>query len=349
VALATAGEGYSGQTVLHFKNAISAVFRLAKKLRLYPEENPAAGVELPEVKAQRRPVLNWEEARRALAHLPSPVREMAILGMTTSLGAAELTGIRLKHANLTNGIVCVEGEALAPYSIAVRENYYHGQYGSLKTGSRCRNLAITPELAEMLRTLVLRSKRQDSEAPLFQSRTGTPVCVHNISTRIFRPLGRKLGFPITWHSFRRACATFADQLGASLGERMAVMGHTTSRMTLHYSMPMSSAGERSRPRSWNDCSNRRVSCNDTIVLHPASERYQQEGVPMCPECVQNLSICLPKGRGSQRIEAGKSLKTGRRGWTRTSDHLLRRQVLYPPELRARTALSPTSSVTIVLE
>jgi integrase len=236
VALATAGEGYSGQTVLHFKNAISAVFRLAKKLRLYPEENPAAGVELPEVKAQRRPVLNWEEARRALAHLPSPVREMAILGMTTSLGAAELTGIRLKHANLTDGIVCVEGEALAPYSIAVRENYYHGQYGSLKTGSRCRNLAITPELAEMLRTLVLRSKRQDSEAPLFQSRTGTPVCVHNISTRIFRPLGRKLGFPITWHSFRRACATFADQLGVSLGERMAVMGHTTSRMTLHYSI-----------------------------------------------------------------------------------------------------------------
>jgi integrase len=27
---------------------------------------------------------------------------------------------------------------------------------------------------------------------------------------------------------------------------------------------------------------------------------------------------------------------GRRGWTRTSDHLLRRQVLYPPELRARS-------------
>ena len=27
--------------------------------------------------------------------------------------------------------------------------------------------------------------------------------------------------------------------------------------------------------------------------------------------------------------------TGRRGWTRTSDPLLRRQMLYPPELRAR--------------
>src|ERR1700733_6517957 len=31
-------------------------------------------------------------------------------------------------------------------------------------------------------------------------------------------------------------------------------------------------------------------------------------------------------------------EVGRRGWTRTSDHLLRRQVLYPPELRARMLL-----------
>ena len=28
-------------------------------------------------------------------------------------------------------------------------------------------------------------------------------------------------------------------------------------------------------------------------------------------------------------------RNGRRGWTRTSDHRLRRPVLYPPELRAR--------------
>lgn len=60
--------------------------------------------------------------------------------------------------------------------------------------------------------------------------------MHNISNRIFRPLGRKLGFSITWHSFRRACATFADQLGAPLGERMAIMGHSTSKMTLYYSI-----------------------------------------------------------------------------------------------------------------
>src|SRR5580704_17828826 len=31
-----------------------------------------------------------------------------------------------------------------------------------------------------------------------------------------------------------------------------------------------------------------------------------------------------------------SQRIGRPGWTRTSDHLLRRQVLYPPELQAPT-------------
>src|SRR5579859_1934159 len=38
--------------------------------------------------------------------------------------------------------------------------------------------------------------------------------------------------------------------------------------------------------------------------------------------------------GTQVVE-----RYGRRGWTRTSDHLLRRQVLYPPELRALGRLS----------
>ena len=42
-----------------------------------------------------------------------------------------------------------------------------------------------------------------------------------------------------------------------------------------------------------------------------------------------------------RVSGGPLLyvieRIGRRGWTRTSDHLLRRQVLYPPELRARVS------------
>ncbi len=39
--------------------------------------------------------------------------------------------------------------------------------------------------------------------------------------------------------------------------------------------------------------------------------------------------------------------SGRRGWTRTSDPLLRRQMLYPPELRARErqALIPNVPIT----
>jgi hypothetical protein len=38
-------------------------------------------------------------------------------------------------------------------------------------------------------------------------------------------------------------------------------------------------------------------------------------------------------------------RCGRPGWTRTSDHLLRRQVLYPPELRAQ--IIKTSQPTLL--
>ena len=42
------------------------------------------------------------------------------------------------------------------------------------------------------------------------------------------------------------------------------------------------------------------------------------------------------GASETNLEVADSTdEVGRRGWTRTSDHLLRRQVLYPPELRAR--------------
>lgn len=50
---------------------------------------------------------------------------------------------------------------------------------------------------------------------------------------------------------------------------------------------------------------------------------------------------FPKDRGFRDraprigVEPRKSLKTGRTGWTRTSDPLLRRQMLYPTELQAQ--------------
>jgi integrase len=119
----------------------------------------------------------------------------------------------------------------------VRENWYRGQRGSLKTGKRCRNVPLDRELWEALAALIARSPyRDDPEAPLFASRNGTPVDAHNIANRVFRPLGKKLGFPITWHAFRRAHSSFTGELSdLPIEDRIATMGHADARMTLYYS------------------------------------------------------------------------------------------------------------------
>jgi len=229
--------GLAAQTVLHRKNCVSAIFHHAKRLRMYRDENPAEGVTVGEVVHEKRPTLTWERARRAVCGLATPYREMALLSMATSMGAAELAGLRQRWCNLTDGIVTVEGQVLAPHSVAVRENWYAGRRGSLKTGRRCRNLPITSELSEMIRDVVARARVQDPEAPVFQGRTGKPVDAHNASNRYLRPLGKRLGFPVTWYAFRRAHSTFAGQVpGLALEDRRATMGHADAELSLYYSV-----------------------------------------------------------------------------------------------------------------
>lgn len=236
---AVRSEDYSWQTALHCQKTISRVFRLAKKLKLYHDENPAADVDPGEKPPTRkRPGYAWQQAALVLARLKNPAFLMAKVSIATSMNAAELCGLRLMRCNLTDKIVVVEGEVLAPYCLAVRENYYAREYGSLKTGKRMRNVPITPELAAELAAYVAsREGFQGPEDPLFCSRSGTPKDAHNISNRIFKPLTLKLGFPVTWHGFRRAHSTFVGQLeGISMEDRQRTMGHADAQMTLHYSI-----------------------------------------------------------------------------------------------------------------
>ena len=229
--------GYAGQTILHLRNAVSAIIRHARRLELYSGQNPAKDVELPPVIHQRRPTYTWDQARRLLAILPSPIREMAWLAIETSMHAAELCGLRRKWLNLADALAVVDGEVLAPHSVGVRESRYAGRQGPLKTGNRRRNLPMTGELAEALAGLMRLAPHQEPEAPAFQGPKGAAIDAHNVSSRIFRPLAQRLGFPVAWHAFRRFHATAAGQVpGVSLADRVRGMGHADARMTLWYSV-----------------------------------------------------------------------------------------------------------------
>jgi integrase len=227
--------GYSVQTVVDVRNAISAVFNHAKVKRAYCGDNPVFGVRIPEMERKETHALSFETGQELLAILPEPVRTMALLSMTTSVNVAEMLGLRWKRVNLTGELAVIGGEVLEPCSMAVRENYYRGTFGSVKAKSRRRNLPLSRSVVEALLALRSRSKLTGPEDLVFASRKGTPLNESNLLGRVLKPAGEQLGMPwLSWHVFRHTHATLGEQIGMALSDRQAQMGHGDVRMTLHY-------------------------------------------------------------------------------------------------------------------
>jgi hypothetical protein len=84
--------GYSVQTAVHIRNAVSAVFNHAKLKRAYHGDNPALGIRLPEMQRRETHALSFEMGRDLLAILKTVVRTMALLSMTTSMNVAKMLG-----------------------------------------------------------------------------------------------------------------------------------------------------------------------------------------------------------------------------------------------------------------
>ncbi len=206
--------GYSVQTAVHIRNAVSAVFNHAKSKRAYHGDNPVCGVRLPEMQRKETHALSFEVGREVLSILPPMVRAMALVSMTTSLNVAEMLAMRWKRLNLTQEVAVVGREALEPWSLAVRENYYRGKFGSVKAKSRRRNLPLSRSVVSELTEIRAKSKFAGPDDLVFASRFGTPLSERNLLRRALKPAGEKLGIPwLSWHVFRHTHATLGEMIG----------------------------------------------------------------------------------------------------------------------------------------
>jgi integrase len=227
--------GYSVQTAVHIRNAISAVFNHAKLKHAFSGDNPAEGVRLPEMQRRETHSLNFEQGRLLVAALPSPAREMALLSMTTSLNVAEMLGLRWKRVNLTDQAVVASGEVLQPLTLAVRENCYRGKFGSVKAKSRRRDVPLGGSVVVALAAFRARGRCVGPDDLVFASRKGTPLNENNLLRRVLKPAAKRLDMGwLSWHCFRHTHATLGEQIGMALSDRQAQMGHGDVRMTLHY-------------------------------------------------------------------------------------------------------------------
>src|SRR5437868_6208068 len=169
--------------------------------------------------------LRFDRAVRKLEALKSPAREMVLFAIPASMNIAEICGLQWKRVNLTEQFATVDGESLPPLTVAVRAQWYRGEYGSVKARSRRRNLPIPLALRAVLAKMRERKKFTGSDDPVFAARTGKPVDEHNIARRYLKPVGESLGMDwLSWHCFRRTHTTLANELGMAFTDRMAMMG-----------------------------------------------------------------------------------------------------------------------------
>jgi hypothetical protein len=124
-------------------------------------DNPAQAVESITVEPKRRiSPLDWANCRRLLSSLPDPARTMSMMTLAMSCNVSELLGLRGYHLNFTDAPkVIADADMMPPHEIAIREHLYHGRRGSLKTGSRKRNIPMSVKVEAALLALISRQPK----------------------------------------------------------------------------------------------------------------------------------------------------------------------------------------------
>jgi integrase len=227
--------GYSTQAAKHVKTAASAIFTHAQKIGWFNNTNPAKFVQLPEMIRAIAHALSFEQVVSLLQLLPAVIRLMVFLAVMTSMNVAEICGLKWKRVNLTKQPVIMDAELLPPFTVGVREQWFLGQWGSVKARARRRYVVLPQWAVEQLKELQNRARCVGPEDPVFAGTSGRPLCANAIAKRHLKPAGAKLGMPwLNWHDLRRTFATLADLEKISIGERKELMGHSRVEMTLHY-------------------------------------------------------------------------------------------------------------------
>ena len=230
--------GKSVQTVTHFRNTVGSIFTHAKAIGHFTGDNPAAGVRLPPMRRRAKRTLTVDQARAVLFGLKSPVYEIVFLSMLASLNVAELLALRWRRVNLTAAFQISDGEALAPYCVAVRENNYRGEFSSTKTNSRNRTVPLSETAVKILAEFREASFFPGEDDLVFVNGKGGGLNENNMRRRVLKPLGEKIGLPfkLSWHVFRYTFASLAEQVEMALSDKRASMGHSTVAMSLDYTV-----------------------------------------------------------------------------------------------------------------
>lgn len=203
----------------------------AVKLKLI-SYNPALGVELPEVKLRKAPVIAIEQAKAILAAVQGHRLEAVFsVAMALGLRSGELRGLRWADVDLAAGIIHVRQQVQR-----VDQQYV---FSDPKSDAGQRTLRMPARLVEALRShrtrqleeRVQHADRWQDHDLVFTTPYGAPI--HE--STLLHTLQRQLiaaGLPrLTVHDLRHAAASLMRAQGVSLKEIQVILGHSQFRLT----------------------------------------------------------------------------------------------------------------------
>jgi integrase len=159
--------------------------------------------------------------------MPERYQPMTLLAAWCGLRFGELTELRRKDVDLTNGVIRVRR--------AVTRVAGEFVVGTPKSDAGIRDVDVPPHLLPMLKRH-LESHHYGREGLLFpaagdHTKHLAPASLY----RVFYPARQAAGRPdLRWHDLRHTGAVLAASTGATLAELMARLGHSTPQAALRY-------------------------------------------------------------------------------------------------------------------
>ena len=206
---------------------LKSIFKEAVEERLVEVSPCRVKAGTQKERAREIEVLTVDQLNRYLAAVPEARRVPLLLAGWCGLRSGEVRGLRVRDLDLELGLVHVR-------QAVVRLN---GQLliGPPKTDAGVRSVSIPPHLLPALREWAARQPVRDREALLFPARDGHSPLNDSV-LRVAHDKGKAaINMPgLTVHGLRHTSATLAAQLGATLAELQARIGHSTPNMAMRY-------------------------------------------------------------------------------------------------------------------
>lgn len=178
-------------------------------------------------RASRTEPASLDQLAMLVDAMPERYKVMTLLAAWCALRFGELTELRRKDIDLTNGVIKVRRAVTR----------VDGEYvvGTPKTQAGVRDVAIPPHLVPVLREH-LATNMHGRDGLLFPAAGDptkhlAPSALYTVFYRAREAAGRP---DLRWHDLRHTGAVLAAQSGATLAELMGRLGHSTPAAAMRY-------------------------------------------------------------------------------------------------------------------